>query len=227
MANRFNRVTSLRLGPAIAVCASVLLAGCQYDPILEDNYQPVSVSERYPIKVVKAPVKTGIRAPSGILGIEQKNAVVEFATAAKRSASSRIALKYPSGNGASRAVATEIGSLLVEQGIPEAMISFGSYPGGRAQPIQLSYERKVAVTKECGDWSSNLGSSFSNEPFPNFGCAHQHNIAAMVANPEDFERPRASGPVLAENRTEAMKIFVQNSTAGDYWSSDGESNSAD
>ena len=226
MANRFNRVTYPRLGPAIAVCASVLLAGCQYDPILEDNYRPASVSDRYPIKVVKAPVRTGIRAPSGTLSIEQKNAVVEFATAAKRSASSRIAVRYPSGSGASRGVAREIGSLLVEQGIPEAMVSFGSYPGGSAQPIQLSFERKVAVTKECGDWSSNLGTSYSNEAYPNLGCANQQNIAAMVANPEDFERPRASGPVLAENRTEAMKIFVKNSTAGDYWSSNGDSNSA-
>ena len=57
MANRFNRVTSFRLGSTMTICAGVLLAGCQYDPILEDNYRPASVSDRYPIKVVKAPVK--------------------------------------------------------------------------------------------------------------------------------------------------------------------------
>lgn len=221
MVKNMSGVTAVRLGSLMTVCAGFLLAGCQYDPILEDNYQPASVSERYPIRVQKAPVKTGIRAPSGSLSDEQKNAVVNFATEAKRAASSRVGLKFPSGSRAAREVAQTIGSILTQQGIPASMIAMGSYPGGSAQPILLSFERKVAVTKECGDWSENLGSTYSNEPYPNFGCSIQHNIAAIVASPEDFERPRATGPVLAGNRTEAMNIFVANSTAGDYWTSDG------
>ena len=56
--------------------------------------------------------------------------------------------------------------------------------------MQLSYIRSVAVTKECGDWSSDLANTSSNEPYPNFGCAMQNNIAAMAVNPDDFVVPR-------------------------------------
>jgi len=223
MVKILNGVTSPRLGSALVLCAGVLLSGCQYDPVFEDNYKPISTAERYPIRVEKAQVKTGLRAPSGVLSAEQKHAVMNFASDARRHPASRVTVKYPSGSRASREAAQAIGQILIDQGIPENMIAIGSYPGNSRQPIELKFERKVAVTKECGDWSDNLASTYSNRPYANFGCSVQHNIAAMVANPEDFEQPRPTAPVLAANRTEAMKIFVENGTAGDYWTSDGSS----
>ena len=101
------------------------------------------------------------------------------------------------------------------------MVRVTSYRGGAASPVQISFTRKVAVTKECGDWSRNLGSDWSNEPHPNFGCSMQHNVAALVANPEDFENPRGQQPVLAANRLEVMKVYYANQTAGDYYSLNG------
>lgn len=218
----FRGMAPVRLGSLTLICSSLLLAGCVYDdPVFEDNYKPVNVSERYPIRVEKAPVKVGIKAPSGVLSAEQMDAVRNFATDARRTASSRIAIRWPSGGGASRQAAQTIGQTLVDQGIPHSMIAFGSYPGGSKEPIRLSFERKVAVTDECGDWSDNLASTSANRPYRNFGCSTQHNIAAMVANPEDFERPRSSSPVLAGNRTQVMKIYVDNGTAGDYFTLTG------
>ena len=68
--------------------------------------------------------------------------------------------------------------------------------------MQLSYIRSVAVTKECGDWSVGFGTHIaSNEPHPNYGCAIQNNIAAMVVNPDDFVTPRPTTPALAATRT--------------------------
>lgn len=217
-----KNMASVRLGSLAAVCASLLLSGCVYDdPVFEDNYKPASVTDRYPIRVEKAPVKVGLKTPSGSLSAEQMDAVRNFATDARRTASSRISVRWPSGSGASRQAAQAVGQALVDQGLPPSMIALGSYPGGSQEPIKLSFERKIAVTKECGDWSDNLASSYSNRPYRNFGCATQQNIAAMVANPEDFEQPRASSPVLAGNRTQVMTIFVQNSTAGDYFTLTG------
>ena len=47
----------------------------------------------------------------------------------------------------------------------------------------------------CGDFSEfDLQPDYDNEPDPNWGCAMQHNIAAMVQNPADLKRARpASG----------------------------------
>ena len=220
----FKHMAPVRWASLAAVCASLLLSGCVYDdPVFEDSYKPANVSDRYPIRVEKAPVKVGLRTPSGTLSAEQMDAVRNFASDARRTASSRISVRWPSGSGASRQAAQAVGQALVDEGLPSSMIALGSYPGGSQEPIKLSFERKVAVTKECGDWSDNLASSSSNQPYRNFGCATQQNIAAMVANPEDFEQPRAMSPVLAGNRMQVMKIFVENGTAGNFFTLKGQS----
>lgn len=62
-------------------------------------------------------------------------------------------------------------------------------------PIKVKHKdgRAYAVTKECGAWPEDLAETGSNQPFTNFGCAHQQNIAAVVSRPEDLERPRREG----------------------------------
>ncbi len=206
----------------------LMLAGCQYDQVVMDDYRPTSIGERYPIKVTEAKTKTGIRAPRGTLNTEQSNAVANFAIEARRSSAPKVEVLYPSGSGASKQLAKQIAKTLADSGVPEGRIWVKGYSGGATAPIQLVLTRKVAVTHECGDWSEDLSSTYSNDAFSNFGCATQQNIAAMVANPEDLERPREMGPVLAQNRTETMKIYVDNATTGDYWSFDldGQSKSS-
>jgi pilus assembly protein CpaD len=81
------------------------------------------------------------------------------------------------------------------------MISQKTYPGPAKGPVQLTYIRSVAVTKECGDWSSDMANTSSNEPYANYGCSIQNNIAAMVVNPNDFVVPRPTTPALAATRT--------------------------
>lgn len=201
-----------------AICVSFLLAGCQMDEaLMHDRYRPNTVAERYPITVKKMPVKTGIVAPGGALKPDQVNAVIMFANRARTESLSGISVKYPSGGAKARASAEEVVTVLANQGIPEGMIRVTSYPGSISQPIQMSYSRKVAVTKECGDWSRNLASESANRLPPNFGCSFQHNVAAMVANPSDFEQPRAMSPVMASNRSAVMNVYVANETAGDYF----------
>jgi pilus assembly protein CpaD len=46
-----------------------------------------------------------------------------------------------------------------------------------------------------------------NRPYWNLGCAYQHNLAAMVANPEDFVQPRASTPSYAPRRQTVMEKY--------------------
>ena len=221
MRNVLNRAGLSHGTAVLAACATLLLGGCQLDEaVLDDNYKPITVQERYPIKVEKVPVKMGVAPSLTGLGPDQVNGVINFATDAKINGASAVSVKWPSGSARSRAVAHEIAGILVDQGIPADMIRSSSYPGGAGTPIQMSFLRKVAVTKECGDWSENLAEDPGNRSTPNFGCAYQNNIAAMVANPEDFERPRHASPVLAANRTVVMKVYYENSTAGDYYTLD-------
>jgi len=200
-------------GAMLIVCATVL-SGCNAEDLaLDDRYSP-SYDERYAIAVEKRPVNMGVVAHDDGLSAEQINAVSGFATEAKTNAQSVVTIKYPSGNPGSREAARGIAELMVQRGIPPSKIRAASYSGGRGAPIEVTFLRKVAVTKACGDWSSNLGVEDGNDGYENFGCSIRHNMAAMVTNPEDFEGPRTMDPVLASNRLAALRIYVESPWAG-------------
>jgi pilus assembly protein CpaD len=210
----------------LVLMSGLMLAGCTMDGAeLEDNYVADSVSERYPITVAEAPVKMNVNARSGTLRADQLNSVIGFAQDARNNATSRITVRYASRSSAARAVAQQTVQVLADQGVPRSMIATGSYSGSSSM-VTLSFHRKVAVTKECGDWSQNLGTSMTNETYPNQGCAIQQNIAAMVANPEDFETPRAMSSATGVSRSVALKKYNTGESSSSSGSSSGSSSSS-
>jgi len=66
----------------------------------------------------------------------------------------------------------------------------------------------------CGDWSKDLSESASNLPGPDFGCATQQNIAAMVADPRDLLGPRDQGPADATRRTTVIGKYEKGEATG-------------
>ena len=202
----FSR-SARRASTMLALMTAVLLAGCSQEyGTFDDEYVATSVDERYPIKVVDAPVKINVSAKAGSLRPEQLNSVINFAQDARGNATSIVSVTYASGSRSARNVAEQTVGVLVEQGVPRSMIRTSSYRGSAAS-VTLSFHRKVAVTKECGDWSENLRGNNYNEPYPNQGCALQNNMAAMVANPEDFETPHGMSPVQGAARSGAIKKY--------------------
>jgi pilus assembly protein CpaD len=197
----FPRLTASKTSLAVLFAASTLLAGCSSEELaLDDQYTPATHYERYPIKVAKAPIKLEVSSRYGSLQPSQINAIAGFARSAKSASASKITIQRPSSGGASRQVASQTYQLLVQSGVSPGMIRQATYPGPTKGSVQLSYLRSVAVTKECGDWSSNMADTSGNEPYPDMGCSIQNNIAAMVVNPENFVVPEASTPALAEMR---------------------------
>lgn len=218
MFTNFKKTASATLsahaGALVMLGAVTLLQGCNMNGAeVDDEFSTTAHYDRYPIRVAQAPVKIGIASRGGVLTPAQINAVANFASQARQSASSRVAIRWSSRNPRSRSAANDIATLMIDQGVPVTLISVGSYSGGAASPIEISYQRKVAVTKECGDWSENLAAEPQNLAYRNHGCAIQNNIAAMVANPEDFQHPRAMSPSTAANRTAAMKIYYEQPAA--------------
>jgi pilus assembly protein CpaD len=185
----------------VIVMASGLAACSNGELALDDTYAPATHYEQYPIEVTRGPVRMDISSKHGSLQASQINAISGFSRSAKNSGSSRITILRPSAGGASGKVARETYQLLVQSGISPGMISQKTYPGASKAPVQLTYVRSVAVTKECGDWSTDLATTSKNELHDNHGCAIQNNIAAMVVNPDDFVAPRATTPAHAAMRT--------------------------
>jgi pilus assembly protein CpaD len=81
--------------------------------------------------------------------------------------------------------------------------------------IRLKYPRIVADAGPCGTWPEDVGPSIKNKgyldnkPYHNFGCASQHNLAVMVANPTDLVQPRAEGEVYAGRRSYVLNKYRQ------------------
>lgn len=197
--NRTQRSTAAsRFATMLLVSVAVTaLAGCSQDFESEnDVYVPRAGQDRFPIEVVEMPVKMSISAQSGHLPPEDAKLLARFAVAAQQNRMTPVFVTYPDGSSKARGVSQQAVRHLVRQGVPRAAIHTASY-NGKSDVVSLAFTRKIAATKECGDWSTNVGNTPLNEPYPNFGCTLQHNFAAMVANPEDFERLRDMGTTAA------------------------------
>ncbi len=198
-----------KMSLALFIAMSSSLAACSNGELaLDDTYVPTTHYEKYPIEVVRGPVKLEISSRDGTLQPKQINAITGFSRSAVSSRSSKITILRPSGGGASGKVAKQTYQLLVQSGITPSMIVQKTYPGPSRGPVQLTFVRSVAVTKECGDWSADLTNTSRNEPHPNLGCSIQNNIAALVVNPDDFLVPEPTAPALAGSRDAAARMYA-------------------
>jgi pilus assembly protein CpaD len=179
---------------AAALMPLVWLAGCSSDLAeVDDYYRPAMHYERYPIEVAKGAVRLDVSTKRNRLTARQEDSVIRFAQQAVASGASQIEVRRPPG-ATGESVADRVTELLVASGVPPAAIAHDDYSAGRGAPVIVTFDRKFAVTSECGDWSEDVAITGQNTTPVNFGCATQHNIAAVVANPEDFETPRTATP---------------------------------
>ena len=200
-ASKMSLVLFIAMSSTLAACSSGELA-------LDDTYAPAAHYDRYPIEVARGPVKMEISSQYGSLQSPQIYAISAFTRSASISESSKITIRRPSGGGASGRIAKETYRVLLQSGIASRMILNRTYPGPSTAPVQLSYNGSVAVTKECGDWSSDLSNTSGNQPYPNLGCSIQNNIAAMVSNPDDFLVPEPTVPAYAASRDPAARQYA-------------------
>ena len=89
-------------------------------------------------------------------------------------------------------------------------------------PVVLEYPTINARAGPCGRWPNDLGPAagldyMTNEPYWNFGCSMQHNMAAMVDEPVDIVEPRAETPPYTARRDQVVEKYKKGeSTATVY-----------
>jgi pilus assembly protein CpaD len=106
-----------------------------------------------------------------------------------------------------------IADRLVALGVPRDRIMIGNPDNAdTGDDVRLSYIRYQAHAEACGDWSVNLGSTSANKISPNFGCATQHNLAAMVADPRDLVTPKPLDPNDAQRRLTVLEKYRKGET---------------
>ena len=195
------------LAPALAL---VSLTACQHQMSggIDDVYMPQMHYERHAIEVAKGTVKLQVPTASAKLTANEEESVRRFAQQANETNAGTVHVQRPAGGMVGNAVASRAAEILSQEGVAPHRIKHSSYKGGAHGPVTLSFSRKFAVTKECGDWSDNLSETSTNQNYTNFGCSQQHNMAAMIANPSDIETPRTSTSASATRRAKVFEKYI-------------------
>ena len=195
--------------------AAVLLAGSCASP-QDPNFRVADPEVNHPITV--DPMSRAVQ-----LSFSPSNAGLMPDDAAKFDAfvadymehgNGAISITVPAGS-YSTATISYFGERLAGMGVPRSRMLVGTRaPGDHNPRVELAFVGYAAHADSCGDWSENAAETHDNQPMPNFGCAVQNNIAAMVADPRDLLQPRQMGPVSSERRAVVIGHYEKGEVTG-------------
>jgi len=225
-ASTVDRKGALRLFSALAGL-SALLGACSSptDAIITGGV-PDDFRLRHPIAITEANSSLVVfvgHARAG-LSVAQRSDVAGLAHNWVREGTGAVVAEVPVDTPNARAAATtyhEIREILLAGGVPARGIVMHRYHPADPQElatIRLSYTKIAATTGPCGMWPQDIGPSisnpdyFENKPYYNFGCANQHNLAAMIDNPSDLVQPRSETPPYTMRRSEAFEKYRKGET---------------
>ena len=124
----------------------------------------------------------------------------------------RVSIEDPGLSPATRASIAELAGrhgIMVAEAAP---VTPGTLPPGTARVVVT---RSVAYVPDCPNWSAKSDLNFANAIYPNYGCAVNGNLAAMVADPQDLIRGQeGTGEVLIGGGTKAIDAYREQPTTG-------------
>jgi pilus assembly protein CpaD len=131
-------------------------------------------------------------AGGGISAFEQ-NRLDEWFQAMKLGFGDRVSLDY--GDGYSNMAAKQaVANLAAKYGM--LMSDTAPVTSGNVAPgtVRIVVTRSSASVPNCPNWSKTTEANYNSSNHPNYGCATNSNMAAMIADPEDLVRGRESTP---------------------------------
>ncbi|WP_294644583.1 CpaD family pilus assembly lipoprotein [uncultured Aureimonas sp.] len=220
-----NAPAARRFATAGLILATLGFAGCAERPDARLNFVPDDYRARHPIIVGDATQNLDILPSSADTRLTHADytRVQSFAARFRSSRAAAISVQVPvrtRNAAAASLVAKDMLRALHREGVPRSRVVFSSYEvagGDEAYPIRLSYTGLSAgLDHPCGQWPSDLGDTYQNRNYENFGCASQANLAAQIADPRDLLGPRGMSEIDAERRTTVINDYRQGrSTASD------------
>lgn len=208
------------LGALLAL--SCTLGACnQTTEIVTASVPGNDYKHRHPIAITEAnrSIVVFVGHARGGLSAPQRTDIAGLAQSWVREGTGGVIADVPTDPVYGRAAAAsyrEIRSILMAGGVPARAIMQRPYQPDDSETlptIRLSYPKIKAVAGPCGLWPEDLGPNTDNRgynenrPYHNFGCATQHNLAAMIDNPADLEQPRPETPAYTMRRTAAFEKY--------------------
>jgi pilus assembly protein CpaD len=176
----------------LAALGAILLAGSCAGPSNDGHAMFEDPAANHPITVSPSYQSLKVNFSAADAGLLPDDAArfTRFVENYRDHGNGAISISVPAGSD-TRAAAAYFAGRIAEMGIARNRILVATHDVHDGDMrVELDYMSFKAGTAPCGDWSRNLGVTWRNQTDPNFGCAVQHNIAAMVANPRDLIAPR-------------------------------------
>ena len=194
-----NPNTRKALASALTVSLALALGACGGMPSnrsLESIHQPVVSATNYTLDVTAGP---------GGISVPEQRRLAGWFDAMDLRYGDRIYVDDPmksvGSHAAVEAVAGKYG-LLVSGDAP---ITPGDVNPGTVRVIVTRYS---ATVPGCPDWSANSDANLNNGTNPNYGCAVNSNMAAMVADPSHLiHGASGSGTTTVMSGTKAIDSY--------------------
>ena len=217
MSSVVSRSRVLAAAAAVAAVASLALVACEEQRRLPD-YVAVSLNDttmRHPIGFDEGRVVLNVDLPprASSLSHNQVADLQRFVARYKAEGVGRLAVSVASqahGGVSTSHALDDLGRILKDAGVTPAQVAksrHGDALRARAA-MRLSYARPTAMAPECGHWHRDIGREHERLHYPEFGCATQRNLAGMVANARDLQRPQDEQPRSAERRSQSWSKYI-------------------
>ncbi len=213
--------TSLKLFLMAGIAA--LASGCAGAWNTEKD--GLSIAEEHPISVDSQVVTLTIDLAGSELSSLDKARLRAFADSYMTAGYGPLTVMGPSGTsrdaqGQDRSA--QVREYLHEQGIDWSQLNGAAYRAGddRGDQLVLSFTHYVATPSACGIWEGMQARDYGNLRSPNFGCATQNNLAAMIADPHDLVEPAASTAADTPSRIRAIRAYREGEVTSSATDSD-------
>lgn len=184
---------------AIAVTLGLGLAGCGGMPTNTSVY-----STKVPV-VERTNMTLDVTTTSAGLPISEQQRLNGWFETMDLKYGDRIAIENPGQN---PAVTNAINELAGRYGLiisDTAPVTSGFINPGQARVV---ITRSTATVPGCPDWSAKSDMNYNNATSPNYGCATNSNLAAMIADPQDLlEGKKGSGETVIATSTKAITTY--------------------
>jgi pilus assembly protein CpaD len=226
-----RRSAGLAVRAAVVAGCAIVLCACNTDQqVAGAPDTPSDYRQRHPITISEAnrTLEIFVGSNRGELNPTQRAQVLEFAQTWRHDATGGVVIDLPVGTSNERAAAESlrmVRSILAASGVPPNGIVERTYhpASPNLATLRISYPKMTAQAGPCGMWPEDISGTgnrgyFENQPYWNFGCANQRNLAAMVDNPADLVQPRAETPAYEMRRTTVIEKYREGTGSATQYS---------
>ena len=193
----------------LAMLACAVVTACTY-PQSDVDMSDSDYRARYPIRVESDLVQANfIGSDAGKLTLSELVQLDQIVGDYIAHGQKPLVIVMPRNAAHYRSLANEIEQRVRLHDLARSEVLVGVDPeAAMNNEVTVSFLMYTAVAPECGYWQEDIAHNVDNANSENFGCATQHNLALMVANPGDLVVPQSFSTRDAQ-RTAAIIMAYQ------------------